>query len=142
MTGGAAFAAAILGLLVWGGWYAPDPLLGTVLVSISVLGALFPDVDTDSKGQSLYYGVLVVVDVAFIVQGYYKWAAVLGLAAMLPALGHHRGWTHTWWAMLIVPLPILVLPYFFFGTPVDHMLPFYLAAVGGYFSHLLLDWEF
>ncbi len=142
MTGGAVLAAAILGFLIWRGWYVPDLALGAVLVCISVLASLFPDVDTDSKGQSLYYGLLVVVDVVLMVKGCYKWAAILGLAAMLPAIGHHRGWTHTWWAMLLVPLPILLLPLFFFKIPVDYMFPFYLAAVAGYFSHLLLDREF
>ncbi|MFW5488149.1 MAG: metal-dependent hydrolase [Desulfovibrio sp.] len=142
MTGGAVFAAIILGLLIWGGWYAPNPALGAILICISVLAALFPDVDTDSKGQSLYYGLLVLVDLVLMARGQYKWAAVLGLAGMMPAIGHHRGWTHTWWAMLLVPLPIILLPLFLLKIPADHMFPFYLAAVAGYFSHLLLDREF
>ena len=103
------------------------------------MGALFPDTDTDSKGQNLFYAIMVVLDIAFMIKGMYRWAAVLGFCAMLPALGRHRGWTHTWWAMALVPLPILLLPMIFFDQPLLRPLPFYLSAVSGYFSHLLLD---
>ncbi len=105
----------------------------------ALMGALFPDTDTDSKGQNLFYLILVILDLAFMIKGMYRWAAVLGFCAMLPALGRHRGWTHTWWAMLLVPLPILLLPVVFYDQPVWRLLPFYLSAVIGYFSHLLMD---
>jgi membrane-bound metal-dependent hydrolase YbcI (DUF457 family) len=78
-----------------------------------------------------------------IYQNFYRWAAWLGLIAMLPALGHHRGWTHTWWAMLAVGLPIAVIPQVLLGADsINVFLPFYAAFTLGYFSHLLLDWEF
>lgn len=71
------------------------------------------------------------------------WSAWLGLFAMLPALGAHRGWTHTWWAMLLVPLPILAMPAMLIDfRAVQTFLPFYGAFAGGFFSHLLLDGEF
>jgi membrane-bound metal-dependent hydrolase YbcI (DUF457 family) len=74
-----------------------------------------------------------------IVVGEFELAAYLGLFAILPALGHHRGWTHTWWAMLLIPLPLLVLPYLHVPERPLIGLPFYGAAVVGYFSHLFMD---
>ena len=139
------------GAIIWGGAFAGAVWLGilqprietaVVLFVAAVMGALFPDTDTDSKGQNLFYGILVVLDLAFMIKGLYRWAAVLGFCAMLPALGRHRGWTHTWWAMLLVPLPILLLPVIFFDQNPGRALPFYLSAVTGYFSHLLLDRTF
>ena len=64
----------------------------------------------------------------------------LGLFAILPILGKHRGWTHTYWAMLLIPSPLLVLPMVLFpeAAPLSG-LPFYGAAVVGYFSHLFMD---
>jgi len=112
------------------------------LLCISLLASLFPDVDTDSKGQNLFYSLLAALDLGLMIKGLYKWAAILGFCAMLPALGHHRGWTHTWWAMLLVPSVILVLPMIFYSISIEKLLPFYLAAVIGYFSHLLLDRKF
>jgi energy-converting hydrogenase Eha subunit A len=107
-----------------------------------VLGALFPDTDTDSKGQNLFYAALAVLDLALIIQRFYQWAAFLGFCSLLPAIGRHRGWTHTWWAMLIAPSPIVLLPLLLINAPVLVSLPLYAAAVLGYFSHLLLDRKF
>lgn len=138
LFGGLAWAAVAL----WLPEQEPGPLLGLVLTAVTVMAALFPDVDTDSKGQSLFYAILAAVDLGLLIRGQFKWAAVIGFAAMLPALGHHRGWTHTWWAMFLIPLPILVLPVIFWQVHPLALAPFYAAAVLGYLSHLVLDWLF
>lgn len=125
------------------GWLVFDPLMASGLVGFCLLGALFPDVDTDSKGQNLFYAVFAAVDLGLIAQKHYMWAAWLGFFAMLPAIGSHRGWTHTWWAMLLVPLPILGVPAVTLGMEfVEGFIPYYAAFATGYFSHLLLDGEF
>ena len=69
----------------------------------------------------------------------YEAAAYLGLFAILPVLGKHRGWTHTWWAMLLIPAPLLLLPGLYFPERPFAPLPLYGAAVVGYFSHLYID---
>lgn len=125
------------------GWLAQNPIEILGLIGFCMLGALFPDVDTDSKGQNLFYSLLIIVDAGLIYMKLYLWAAWLGLIAMLPAIGHHRGWTHTWWAMFVVPLPILLIPAVILGLKdLEPFLRFYCAFVLGYFSHLMLDGEF
>ncbi len=101
--------------------------------------ALWPDVDTDSKGQKLFYSIFFAVDVVLIASRNYEWAAYLGLFCILPALGRHRGWTHTFWAMLLIPAPLLALPALLMPERPLAGLPFYGAAVVGYFSHLVFD---
>ncbi|SKA66543.1 metal-dependent hydrolase [Desulfobaculum bizertense] len=144
LTGGAATAGGSLLIACLALPVALKPNLpeGLALFSICVLMSLFPDVDTDSKGQRWFYSILVVVDLALMWFGKYHWAAILGLVAMFPALDHHRGWTHTWWAMLLVPLPIILFPVFFLAMDWQPMVPYYVAAVLGYFSHLFLDKAF
>lgn len=143
LAGGLFFAVmGIVGAVLLG-WLAVDPLVASGLTGFCLLGALFPDVDTDSKGQNLYYAVFATVDLGLIVQKHYMWAAWLGFFAMLPAIGSHRGWTHTWWAMFLVPLPVLAIPAVMLGVNgVTGFVPYYVAFVTGYFSHLLLDGEF
>jgi membrane-bound metal-dependent hydrolase YbcI (DUF457 family) len=136
LTGGALAGA------FWLGVYRPRPGIMAGLAGLAVLGALFPDVDTNSKGRHLYYGAALVADVAFILKQQYRYAAILGLCALLPAIGAHRGWTHTWWAGLVIPSPVLLVPFVLLQLPWPVLLPFYLAAVLGYYSHLLLDGTF
>jgi len=61
------------------------------------------------------------------------------LIAMLPIIGHHRGWTHKKWAVFVVPLPILIVPYVYSEKILSLAMIYYGVAVTGYFSHLLLD---
>jgi membrane-bound metal-dependent hydrolase YbcI (DUF457 family) len=106
---------------------------------VGALFAIFPDIDTNSKAQDLFFGIAFIADIILIAIGSLELAAYLGLIAMLPIISHHRGWTHRIWAMIIVPLPILLVPYLY----KDQLLPIaaiiYGAAIIGYFSHLLLD---
>jgi membrane-bound metal-dependent hydrolase YbcI (DUF457 family) len=106
---------------------------------VAVLMGLFPDIDTNSKGQNIFFGIALATDILLIWSGNIQAAAYLGLIAMLPIVGKHRGWTHSKWAMLVVPLPILIVPYLYSQTVLPTSIVFYSAAVIGYFSHLLLD---
>ncbi len=126
------YFAEVAGVLQ--GWEA----IAAVFV-LSILFGLFPDVDTNSKAQDIFLGTAFVVDVILVVSGRIEAAAYLGLIAMLPIITHHRGWTHKKWAMLAVPLPILIVPYLYNDAILPASIVYYGAAVAGYFSHLLLD---
>ena len=134
----AGLAQQYFALLEWGEY----PLLGYVLAlgTLVLLFGLWPDVDIYSMGQRVFYSIFLVADVFLIVTERFQVAAYLGLVAMLPILSRHRGWTHTWWAMLLVPSPLLILPYLHMPEQPLVGLPFYGAAVVGYLSHLILDY--
>lgn len=106
---------------------------------IGILFGLFPDVDTNSKAQDIFFGFAFIIDVLLIWNGNIQAAAYLGLIAMLPIIAHHRGWTHSKWAMVVVPLPILVIPWLYDPKLFPISIVLYGAAVAGYFSHLFLD---
>ncbi len=109
------------------------------LYVVAVLFGLWPDVDTNSKGQNLFFGIAFVADILLIAVGRYEAAAYLGLLAMTPIIGRHRGWTHSKLAMILVPLPIVLIPYLHKQSMLTVFLIVYGAAVVGYFSHLLFD---
>lgn len=139
LTGCTVVAGGALAGLLYLNVISASPLTIASLFAVALMATMFPDTDTESKGQNFFYAIMAIVDVILIINKEYEWAALLGLFAMLPALGKHRGWTHTWWAMLVVPLPLIFLPMAFFHTPWDVTLPFYIAAVVGYGTHLVLD---
>ncbi|MCE2503583.1 MAG: metal-dependent hydrolase [Chlorobi bacterium] len=117
-----------------------EKLVKAVLILwLAVLFALFPDVDIKSKGQILFYRVFVLLDLALLIKKFYVEAALLGFLAMLPIISKHRGWTHSFIAMILVPSPILLGPMYLAEQPVLDGLPFYLGAVVGYLSHLVAD---
>jgi membrane-bound metal-dependent hydrolase YbcI (DUF457 family) len=109
------------------------------LCAICVMFGLWPDVDTNSKGQDIFYALFFVLDVALIYYQRFNEAAYLGLFCILPILGKHRGWTHTYWAMTFIPSPILLLPHIYTPATPWMGLPYYGAALVGYFSHLYMD---
>jgi len=109
------------------------------MVILALLFGLWPDVDTNSKGQRIFYTIFLVTDLFLIATEQFRAAAYLGLMALLPVLSPHRGWTHTWWAMLLIPSPLLILPYLHVPERPLVGLPFYGAAVAGYLSHLVMD---
>lgn len=110
-----------------------------ILVILAILFGLWPDIDTNSKGQDIFFAGMFFINVYLLATESYRLAAFLGLLAMLPIVGKHRGWTHSRPAMLLVPLPILLLPYLLEPTRPWLGLPYYGAAVVGIASHLLLD---
>lgn len=109
------------------------------LFVVSMLFGLWPDIDTNSKAQDVFFGLAFASNILLLAAGRIEAAAYLGLLAMTPIVGKHRGWTHNKLVMILVPAPILIVPYLY--TP-DYLVPgilFYGAALSGYFSHLLLD---
>ena len=106
---------------------------------LCMMFGLWPDVDTNSKGQDIFYTLFFILDIALIYHHRFSEAAYLGLFCILPILGKHRGWTHTYWAMFIIPSPIFLLPYIYMPKTPLAGLPYYGAAVIGYFSHLFMD---
>ncbi len=101
--------------------------------------AVWPDVDIHSKGQAFFYRLFLLLDLVLISYGKYKYAAVLGIFAMLPIVGKHRGWTHSILAALIVPIIFLLTIRHFYPSEVRVWTAYYIASLFGYFSHLICD---
>lgn len=112
------------------------------LVFLSVIFSLFPDIDTSSKGQKLFYFVFMLLDIYFVVKHKYRSAALLGLFAFLPILSKHRGWTHRKITAIIICSPFLILPIYLQSISYVEGVSYFFAAITGYFSHLIIDGEF
>ena len=134
-------AVVFYGLFIFVTWAFGIKIVGweyLIIFGLLYLAALFPDTDINSKGQDIFYTFFVAVDLYLIFTGKWKEAAILGLVAMFPVVSHHRGWTHSLLAAIILPLP-LVFPEFLHVPTILTGWLMYSAVVTGYLSHILLD---
>ena len=118
------------------------PTLKEIIIysAIVIMFALWPDVDIKSIGQKLFYTIFFITDLILIfIFEEHKFASYFGLLIILPILAKHRGWTHSRITALLLPLPLLFVPMIIYGGKIFDGIPYYCAAVTGYFSHLFFD---
>jgi len=135
LAGGIVLYAAILV------FFMPAVKSGTVLewLFFVCIGALFPDIDTKSKGQRFFFALLVCVFVYLLLQQKVYAAVLLAIAACMPLIAHHRGLFHNFLFLTGFCWSI--------GLTVAYLLPDYRTIILydtlffwiGIFSHLLLD---
>lgn len=149
LAGAAAAAVAFQG--GWADTWGEAALLGALCSA----AALFPDLDTASHPQRWAARALVVGLGWLAWSGQWREAALIGFAALLPLVAHHRGWTHRWWAVPVAPLGALLLWQAITGgghgwasggdilrgavSGVREHLPAYVAMCAGFALHLCLD---
>ena len=121
-------------------FFVPSAMEIIIFTAIAVMFSLWPDVDIKSIGQKVFYTIFFVTDaiLVFYFQDY-KTAAFFGLLIILPILSKHRGWTHSRLTAVLLPTPLLLVPMYVFEGSLAQGLPYYFAAVTGYFSHLFFD---
>lgn len=117
-----------------------SPQAQIILILITLLGSLFPDVDIKSKGQKIFYILLGCVSFVCINQEEWNTLIWLGVIGLVPLLCRHRGLMHNPYMLIAVPwiLTYAVRPIF---PQVDHLSPlFHFFFTIGAFSHLILDY--
>ena len=104
-------------------------------------GALFPDIDIKSKGQRLFYFIMLCVMGYFILMGHHDLLVLLGLMAVIPLIARHRGLFHRLWFVIVAPTCLAGLICIFWFPACSEII-FYdgLFFVVGAVSHLWLDY--
>ena len=111
-------------------------------LTLTLLGSLFPDIDTTSKGQKLFYTILAISLSVLALRGQWFLCGVIGILSMLPIIFRHRGFFHKWWAILSLPVIFVYVlgKYFpFLKQALWYDVYFFSAGV---LSHLILDFKF
>lgn len=117
----------------------PTPLTMIEWLSLSLIGSLFPDVDTKSRGQLWFFRFIVVILLAFVVHKRFVIAVMISLASCVPLLVRHRGLFHRPWFMISIPfVGVFIISLY---MPHYASLCYYdaLFFVVGALSHLWLD---
>ena len=139
IAGGIILMMIVLNLVFYA-FTSPSWIEIILYMLLAIMFALWPDVDIKSKGQKLFYILFFITDLYLIIVQKFEAAAFLGLFIIIPILSKHRGWTHSIPAMILIPSPILIYPMISGGTMEFFAgVPYYFAAITGYFSHILLD---
>mgnify|MGYP003463295022 FL=1 len=104
-----------------------------------LLGSLFPDVDTKSKGQKIFYRFALCSILLLLIFQKFAPALIFSIASFMPVLVRHRGIFHNiWFSSGLVGCMILVLSQLFvqYKFMIFSCGAFFLLGI---FSHLVLD---
>ena len=82
------------------------PLVILTWAVASVLGSLFPDIDTKSKGQGIFYKALFVCLILLLCNQNGHLFVLMSFIALVPLLVRHRGIFHAVWFVTLVPLVV------------------------------------
>lgn len=87
-----------------------DPSVHIVVQGLlfCLLGSLFPDIDVKSKGQKIFYILLLVFLCYCLLVRRWDLFVVLSLLGITPLLARHRGLFHEVWFLLCLTLGIIV----------------------------------
>jgi len=105
----------------------------------ALAGSLFPDVDIKSKGQKLFYRIIVGLILISLYKNHLNLAVYLALFSILPMLVRHRGLFHTTWFIIVLPIAGALVATNY--LPAYRYSLFYDAAffIVGALTHLIMD---
>ena len=120
-------------------YHTPPPLIGLCWFICALAGSLFPDIDIKSKGQQLFYWLMLILIAFLIAQKKMVIVGWISLASMIPLLVKHRGIFHAFWFVIVCPGAVawaisIQLPVY---TVTAFSSAYFFAA--GAISHLYLD---
>lgn len=69
-----------------------------------LLGSLFPDIDVKSKGQKVFYSMLLMLLIYLFICQKYCMFMVMSFLGVIPLLVRHRGIFHHLWFLLALAL--------------------------------------
>lgn len=105
----------------------------------TLAGSLFPDIDTKSKGQGIYYRLILCILLFLLTQGNMQLFIAMSIISLIPLLVRHRGLFHKLWFVTCFPAVvslILSIQFPMFATIIYFDAFFFIV---GAISHLLLD---
>jgi membrane-bound metal-dependent hydrolase YbcI (DUF457 family) len=106
----------------------------------TLIGALFPDIDTKSKGQKLFYRGIFLCSLLLFVQQQFRALSFLCFIALFPLLIRHRGITHSVIFISILSMSIVTASYIWMQPYIFIIIPDVLFFFAGALSHIVLDY--
>ncbi|MBP6892054.1 metal-dependent hydrolase [Candidatus Babeliales bacterium] len=118
-----------------------EPTIVTVLQGLvfCLLGALFPDIDVKSKGQKVFYSLLLMLLLYLLYHEKYCMFVVMSFLGIIPILVRHRGVFHHVWFLMAITFGASLFVKSFCGFYEQVMLSNCWFFFVGTVSHVMLD---
>lgn len=107
-----------------------------------LLGGLFPDIDTASRGRSFFVILLFSAILVSVLRGFYFTAALLFAIAIFPLLSRHRTLFHKFYFLVFLTGVFCWTAYLFFPSFKMEIVRNGAFFLAGCFSHLVADFGF
>ncbi len=120
-------------------WYHPSAVTALQWLGITLLGSLFPDVDVKSKGQGIFYKMMLVCLLILLWRRQIQLFVMASFVALLPVLARHRGLFHRAWFLIAIPFGVAVAAGASFPAYKESFIVAASFFVAGALSHILLD---
>jgi len=104
-----------------------------------LVGSLFPDVDTKSKGQAILYKILFITMIVLALQRRFIPMGIIGFFAIIPIVVRHRGLFHKFWFVVGLAMAAAILIGFYAPEYSRIILFDTIFFTVGVISHLFLD---
>jgi len=136
LAGGLVVAVPMLYLLRH---QAGSPGMMGVWLGFALAGALFPDIDTTSKGQKWFFRFWLLVLLLLLLFKQYALFIASALLATAPLIVNHRGIFHKSWFLIVVPCCVAAIFAWYMPEQWKNIFFITLFFVVGTLSHLFLD---
>lgn len=120
-------------------WGNASPVLSLEWLSCALIGAMFPDIDTQSKGRKIYYVFLSILGLFFYFKADMYALSFIVFLMIIPLFLTHRGMTHSLIFIIILMLGIVYYVQTHFPVYCSLIASDALFFSAGAISHILLD---
>lgn len=90
----------------------PTFLTSVEWLFFALIGALFPDVDTKSKGQKFFYQIVGILLLVLLVQKRFQTIAFVAIVSLFPLLVRHRAIIHSLYFIIGLSLGVIIYAHF------------------------------
>ena len=111
-----------------------------VLLFFCLFGSLFPDIDTKSKIQKIFYIFFFLALFVLLINKNWLLLGISSLIALTPLLVNHRGIFHRLWFITSIAIATGILFANFYNQYQHVVLYSVLFFSAGSFSHIALDY--
>lgn len=108
-------------------------------LSCCLIGSLFPDIDTKSKIQKVFYIFLLIIFITLTIKNKTKLFVPLSFIGIAPLIVNHRGIFHNLWFIIAIGIAIVFIVSIYSPNQTALALNNVIFFIAGAFSHLWLD---